>query len=234
MADDFFISYNTADKSWAKWVAWALEEKNYSVRIDDWDFQPGNNFVNRMDNALKKANVMLLILSPDYLDSEYCQAEWTSKFCEDSTGEQRKIIPIMVRETVLSGLLKAIIHINLVSLNEDQAKERLLQGISQERGKPSHPPPFPGKETALEKPKFPGVTGKLLRRPCAYCRGTGKDPTKPILIPAPCPVCNGNKENEVPSSARPCNFCDQSGRDPASPLIMPEPCRICKGSGFRL
>jgi hypothetical protein len=44
----FFISYNKADKQWAEWIAWILEEAGYSVVIQAWDFRPGENFALRM------------------------------------------------------------------------------------------------------------------------------------------------------------------------------------------
>ncbi|WP_342685884.1 toll/interleukin-1 receptor domain-containing protein [Methanoculleus sp. UBA291] len=154
---DFFISYNIVDKLWAEWVAGVLEENSYSVIIQEWDFRPGNDFVVCMDNALKENSVLISILSPDYLTSACCQAEWASKFCEDPTGTQRKIIPIKVRETAIGGLLRSRIHIDLVGLEEEQAKERLLQGVSQERAKPSHPPPFPGTKPTSKRPRFPGT-----------------------------------------------------------------------------
>jgi hypothetical protein len=28
---DFFISYTQADRAWAEWIAWALEEAGYKV-----------------------------------------------------------------------------------------------------------------------------------------------------------------------------------------------------------
>ncbi|WP_214041665.1 FxSxx-COOH system tetratricopeptide repeat protein, partial [Methanoculleus sp.] len=154
---DFFISYNKADESWAEWVAWALEENNYSVIIQAWDFRPGNTFVVCMDNALKEANVLISILSPYYLESKYCRAEWTSTFCGDPTGERREIIPVRVCKTAVDGLLQSRIYIDLVDLDEKQAKKRLLQGVSQERAKPSQPPCFPGTEAKLKRPRFPGA-----------------------------------------------------------------------------
>lgn len=27
---DFFISYNSADRTWAEWIAWQLEEAGYT------------------------------------------------------------------------------------------------------------------------------------------------------------------------------------------------------------
>ena len=48
---DFFISYNKADRAWAEWIAWTLEEAGYSTTIQAWDFQAGGNFVLEMQKA---------------------------------------------------------------------------------------------------------------------------------------------------------------------------------------
>jgi TIR domain len=50
-AKDFFISYNGADKAWAEWIAWQLEEKGFSTILQAWDFRPGANFVLKMQEA---------------------------------------------------------------------------------------------------------------------------------------------------------------------------------------
>ena len=53
---DFFISYNKADRTWAEWIAWQLEDSGkYSVVIQAWDFGPGCNFVLEMDRAIKES-----------------------------------------------------------------------------------------------------------------------------------------------------------------------------------
>ena len=36
---DFFVSFNQADRTWATWIAWVLEEAGYSVWFQDWDFR---------------------------------------------------------------------------------------------------------------------------------------------------------------------------------------------------
>ncbi|MCP4979232.1 MAG: toll/interleukin-1 receptor domain-containing protein [Gammaproteobacteria bacterium] len=52
---DFFISYNKADRRWAEWIGWELEEAGYSTVIQAWDFKPGGNFVLEMDKAIQAA-----------------------------------------------------------------------------------------------------------------------------------------------------------------------------------
>jgi len=54
MRKDFFISYTQADRAWAEWIAWQLEEAGYSVTIQAWHFRPGHNFPLEMDRALRK------------------------------------------------------------------------------------------------------------------------------------------------------------------------------------
>jgi hypothetical protein len=38
---DFFISYTSADRAWAEWIAYVLEEEGLSVVVQAWDFRPG-------------------------------------------------------------------------------------------------------------------------------------------------------------------------------------------------
>ena len=38
---DFFISYNSADRGWAEWIAWQLEEAAYTTVLQAWDFRLG-------------------------------------------------------------------------------------------------------------------------------------------------------------------------------------------------
>lgn len=42
---DFFVSYNKADRRWAEWVAWQLEEAGYTTMLQAWDLRPGSSFV---------------------------------------------------------------------------------------------------------------------------------------------------------------------------------------------
>ena len=41
---DFFVSYTKADKAWAVWIAWIVEEMGFRAMVQDWDFRPGTNW----------------------------------------------------------------------------------------------------------------------------------------------------------------------------------------------
>jgi len=155
---DFFISYNKADTSWAEWIAWELEESKYSTVLQAWDFRPGNRFVEEMDNAAKDARITIAVLSPHYLNADFTQPEWQAAFDQDPTGKKRIFIPVRVKECEVEGLLKGIIYIDLVDVEEEEATRRLLEGVRPDnRVKPNTPPDFPGTENKrwADKPPYP-------------------------------------------------------------------------------
>jgi len=127
---NFFISYNKADRTWAEWIAWQLEEADYSTEIQAWDFRPGSNFVLEMDRAAHEAEHTVVVLSPDYLKALYTQPEWAAALAQDPTGGERMLLPVRVRECELKGLLGQIIYIDLVGRKEDAARDELVKGVS--------------------------------------------------------------------------------------------------------
>jgi tetratricopeptide (TPR) repeat protein len=155
---DFFISYNKADRAWAEWIAWQLEEARYTVVVQAWDFRPGGNFVVDMDDAAADCKRTIAVLSPDYLTSGFGKSEWAAAFAQDPTGEKGILLPVRVRECELKGLLAQIVYIDLLNLNKAAAKRFLLNGVKLGRMMPDEEPDFPGampRVTASE-PRFPG------------------------------------------------------------------------------
>jgi hypothetical protein len=154
---NFFISYTNADKAWAEWIAWTLEEAGFSVIIQAWDFRPGGNFVLDMQRAASGAEKTIVVLSQTYLQSEYTQPEWATAFAQDPQGTARKLIPVRIAECKPTGMLAPIIYVDLLDLPQEDARAVLLGAFS-ERAKPSSMPAFPGAESSEvsgAQPAFP-------------------------------------------------------------------------------
>ncbi len=83
---DFFISYTGADRRWAEWIAWVLEEAGHSIIIQAWDFRPGGNFVLDMDHAAKEAERTIAVLSDEYLKAAFPHPEWAAAFAPPAAG----------------------------------------------------------------------------------------------------------------------------------------------------
>ena len=143
---DFFISYNSRDRPWAEWIAWILEEAEYKVVIQAWDFRPGGNFVLDMQRAARCQRT-IAVLSQHYLDAEYTQPEWAAAYKQDPKSLERKLIPIRVGKCKPDGLLAAIVYVDLVGKAREEAKELILNALK-ERAKPETEPAFPGDSDA--------------------------------------------------------------------------------------
>jgi len=154
---DFFISYTHADENWAEWIAYVLEEKGRSVVIQAWDFRPGANFVLEMQRAAELASRTIMVLSPDYLDSQFASSEWAAAFGGDPRGVSRKLVPVMVRECQPTGLLTSIVQIRIAGLSDEVARKTLLSGLHEGRAKPTARPSFPGAAIGVSVKEFPGA-----------------------------------------------------------------------------
>jgi tetratricopeptide (TPR) repeat protein len=151
---DFFISYTGADRRWAEWIAWHLEEAGYSTMLQAWDFHAGGNFVIEMDTAIRQAERTIAVLSPDYFSSRFTAAEWAAAFRRDPTGEQGRLLPIRVRPCEVEGLFGQITSIDLVDQSEQEAQTTLLAEVQRQRRKPVPAPLFP----SVPRPdRFPGT-----------------------------------------------------------------------------
>lgn len=155
MKKDFFVSYTSADKTWAEWIAWQLEAAGYQVVIQAWDFRPGENFVVEMQTAASEAERTLVVLSDAYLKSSFGRSEWAAAFAQDPTGALRRVVPVRVQPCEPDGLLRAIIFVDLVGLSGEDARARLLEGVDHDRAKPPTAPGFPGGGGLPDAPGFP-------------------------------------------------------------------------------
>jgi hypothetical protein len=155
---DFFVSYTGADQAWAEWIAYVLEEEEYRVVIQAWDFRPGGNFVLEMQRAASTADRTIAVLSPEYLTSGYAAAEWASALAQDPQGIRKKLLPVMVRHCEVPGLLTAVVRMDLENQTEAAARKILTDGVNKGRAKPAHRPTYPGAQGTRLPKYFPGNT----------------------------------------------------------------------------
>lgn len=172
---DFFVSYNKADRTWAEWIAWHLEEEGYSTILQAWDFRPGSNFILEMNRASAEAKRTIAVLSPDYLSAEYTQTEWAAALAQDPTGERGALLPVRVRACDPVGLLTQIIYVDLVELEEPEAKSRLLAEVRRERAKPPIKPGYPSIHHSTKQPRFPASLPPIWNAPNRNLNFTGRD-----------------------------------------------------------
>ena len=157
---DFFVSYAQADREWAEWIAWVLEESGYRVLIQAWDFVPGSNWMERIQAATRGAARTIAVLSEAYAESAYGAAEWQAAWASDPDGTSRKLLVTRIASCRRPGLLAGVVGVDLFDVPEEGARDRLEQMASAAasgRAKPAVAPGFPDAGRVVpSEPSFPG------------------------------------------------------------------------------
>ena len=104
---DFFICYAQADRQWAEWITYQLEEEGFSTVLLAQDFRKGKKFGQEIERDFKDFKCAIVVLSPDFLELENAHLELSAASINGPTKEHRKPLFICVREIQTKGLLAA-------------------------------------------------------------------------------------------------------------------------------
>lgn len=95
---DVFISYSHKDEDWVrKKLLPTLEKQGVKVCIDFRDFTAGKAAVLNMQDASTRSRHTLLVMTPDWLASEWTLYESLLSRTDDPAGFQRRTVPLMVK-----------------------------------------------------------------------------------------------------------------------------------------
>jgi hypothetical protein len=94
-----FLSYARADRSWANRLLTQLRPLMRAGRIDVWDdvrIAPGHPWRIEIESALRKAKVALILVSVDYLASEFAIEEELPLLLQRAALGETHVLPILV------------------------------------------------------------------------------------------------------------------------------------------
>ncbi|MGW9448091.1 FxSxx-COOH system tetratricopeptide repeat protein, partial [Streptomyces sp. NPDC055632] len=162
----FFISYAGSDRLWAEWVGWHLEKAGHQVILDVWDWRTGDDFVDRMDQALEAADAVVALFSRSYFEKgRWTQEEWTA-----AVARRGRVIPLALEPVTTDDvppLLAAKLRKDLHGMDEATALTALREAINGGT-RPADNPAFPGNTSMTEtdsvpdgaKPRIPNSAGQ--------------------------------------------------------------------------
>ena len=128
---DFFISFNSADLPFAEAIDAALRAEGFSTFYDPRDLDPGGNVPIWMDEALMNSAQTLALYSPHYTKDAavYSKVERYASFWQDPTGDRRKLIPVVLRETTFTPLMAILARIEVKDLTPAEAAARVVKRL---------------------------------------------------------------------------------------------------------
>ncbi|MGA9774203.1 MAG: TIR domain-containing protein [Blastocatellia bacterium] len=133
---DAFISYSSKDINWVhEKLLPSLEQNKLRICIDRRDFKIGTPSLVNMEEAVRKSRKVLLILTPNWVESEWTIFESLLIQVLDPIGHARHIVPVLVEKCLLPVRLKIFTHLDLTdAATFDSQMQRLINVISLDSG----------------------------------------------------------------------------------------------------
>jgi hypothetical protein len=101
-----FYSYAHKDERWRKKIEThliMLQRQGYIASWHDRNITAGATWANEIDSHLTTADIILLLISPDFLASEYCYSVEMVRALDLHNAGSARVIPIILRPTDWNG-----------------------------------------------------------------------------------------------------------------------------------
>jgi tetratricopeptide (TPR) repeat protein len=163
-----FLSHSSKDNSFVRELADELgRDGQIKVWLDEREIAPGQNIVTRIKEALD-ADFVLLILSPDSVDSSWVEQEWTDAFWEQANNRKTKLLGVLYRDCTIPRLLRNKKYFDLRTNHPEGFREIRTFLLTERPAQPERinylpvrPPLFVGRQQELldlrERLKTPGA-----------------------------------------------------------------------------
>ncbi|WP_020135842.1 FxSxx-COOH system tetratricopeptide repeat protein [Streptomyces sp. 351MFTsu5.1] len=159
-----FVSYAGPDRPWAEWVSWQLKRAGHQVELDRWDWRTGDDFVQKMNLALDRAEAVVALFSKNY----FAAGRWTHEEWSAIVAVRGRLVPVAIEALIeddIPPLLAGRLRRDLHGLDETGAAAALLEAVHGPN-LPTGPVVFPGaasadsdSESDSQRPRLPSSVG---------------------------------------------------------------------------
>jgi len=93
-----FLSYSSSDRKVAERIAEALEESGTRVWFDQYALEPGASWTEDIDRALKATDLVVVLLSRQYVQSKWVQQELAAAYGREMETRAVTVVPVMLED----------------------------------------------------------------------------------------------------------------------------------------
>jgi DNA-binding response OmpR family regulator len=113
---DAFVSYSRRDLAWvAETLVPELDGAGLAICVDYRDFEPGAHSLAEMERCVLESRCTVLVLSPDYVASEWTGLEDLLVQTLDPSARMRRTLPVMRQQCVPPLRVRALTYVDLTS-----------------------------------------------------------------------------------------------------------------------
>lgn len=125
---DIFIGHNNRDDVIARTIhdrlaRIILGNRNPSIFLDDTSIDFGENFVLKVEQALAKSKIFIVLLSPNSVSAPWVRLEYSVMLTLDKAGSGGRIIPILVADCEVPPLLSVFKWCDLRGISKRYNKQ---------------------------------------------------------------------------------------------------------------
>lgn len=127
-----FLSYSQADDALASRVRSALEEAGFQVWDASRNILPGDNWAEKISEALKESEAMVVLLTRNSVQSS--QVQWEIGYALGNTAYAKRLIPVLAGdpESFPPEKIPWILNrLRMVSLPEAEGTDEEIRKIAQ-------------------------------------------------------------------------------------------------------
>ncbi|WP_333237885.1 TIR domain-containing protein, partial [Microcoleus sp. AT13-A5] len=121
-----FVSYAEPDKATMEKIRNSLRRESLTVWTNTTDIQTGEAFEAAIQRGIEQADNVVYLLSPDSMDSHFARKE-----LEIALSLNKRIIPILVRETSAEQIPNALRNLQYIDLTDNVQEDDYLLDESQ-------------------------------------------------------------------------------------------------------
>ncbi len=111
---DAFISYRhlEIDTAFALELLQRMEDAGFRVILDRRDFHPSQPVISEMERAVRQSRYVLCLITPNYLNSGYCEEEAVITATLSMNERRRRLVPLILQRTDLPAWLQGLVGLD--------------------------------------------------------------------------------------------------------------------------
>jgi hypothetical protein len=142
-----FVSHAGVDTERARWAAGVLRSAGYEVELDHTDWPAGDDFLQRMAQALATCQLMVALWSPAY----FAEGSFALRELQAAEFARIRVVPLRLVAFTPPPLWGHLIYRDLFGLDDDRGRGVLLDAVIGSAGNTSEPPPLPDRRRARQR-----------------------------------------------------------------------------------
>jgi hypothetical protein len=123
-----FVSYTSSDKPFVEELTDFLRTARVTVWVDFLEIRVGDSIVDKVANALRTSDILIIVLSKTSVASRWVREELNTAFFSMMAGSEIRVCPVLIEECNIPVFLRQRRYADFRG-DQQSARQELLDGI---------------------------------------------------------------------------------------------------------